>query len=77
MVLWNNLILNTLNVDGFFEFWISVFRNGYCNYDMNNIFGMDFTCFNIEGRKKIEDEIKGEKTEFKYTNIEKTIISYS
>jgi hypothetical protein len=44
---------------------------------MNNIFGMDFTCFNIEGRKKIEDEIKGEKTEFKYTNIEKTIISYS
>jgi len=70
------LILNALNVNGFSEFFSSFFRNGYCTYDMNNIFGMDFTCFNIEQRKRIEDEIKGKKTKFKYTNIEKIIISY-
>ncbi len=64
------MILNALNVNESFEIFISSFRYGYCTYDMNNMFGMDSTCFNIEWKTKIEDEIKGRKTQFKYTNIE-------
>jgi len=48
MVIKNQVILNALNVYESFEFFISSFRYGYCTYDMNNMFGMDSTCFNIE-----------------------------
>ncbi len=52
VVIWNHLILNALNVHRFFEFFISFFRYKSFIYNMNNIFGMDSTCFNIELRGK-------------------------
>jgi len=74
MVIRNQLILNGLNVNRFFEFSISFFRDRYCIYNMNNIFGMDSTCFNNGWRKKSSRWNQKEKNQIQMYKYKKDYI---